>query len=58
MELINLSSYNYLGFAQNEGPCVDEVIETINKLGVATGGARSEGGTKIKNYFNISYFFH
>lgn len=44
MELINLSSYNYLGFAQKEGPCVDDVIETINKLGVASGGARSEGG--------------
>lgn len=47
MELINLSSYNYLGFAQKEGPCVDEVIGAIQNLGVATGGVRSEGGIEI-----------
>lgn len=43
-ELINLSSYNYLGFAQSEGPCVDDVIKTIQTYGVSTNGTRPEGG--------------
>lgn len=33
---INLGSYNYLGFAQKEGPCADEAIRIINKYGVGT----------------------
>lgn len=44
-EVINLSSYNYLGFAQNQGPCTDAVVEAISKYGVASPGARSEVGT-------------
>lgn len=43
-EVINLSSYNYLGFAQTAGPCIDAVVETIDKLGVAVGAVRAEGG--------------
>lgn len=43
-EVINLSSYNYLGFAQTAGPCIDAVVEAIDKLGVAVGAVRAEGG--------------
>ncbi|KAL4933692.1 pyridoxal phosphate-dependent transferase [Aspergillus undulatus] len=32
---LNLSSYNYLGFAQSEGPCADGVEETIRRDGVS-----------------------
>ncbi|RDW93314.1 uncharacterized protein DSM5745_00636 [Aspergillus mulundensis] len=32
---LNLSSYNYLGFAQSEGPCADAVEETIRRDGIS-----------------------
>ncbi|BFZ64276.1 serine palmitoyltransferase component [Saitoella coloradoensis] len=44
-ECLNMSSYNYLGFAQSEGPCADAVEETTRKYGTSSGGARSEAGT-------------
>jgi serine palmitoyltransferase len=44
-KVLNLSSYNYLGFAQNEGPCRDAVHETVIKYGVASGCSRMEAGT-------------
>ncbi|KAH8880448.1 aminotransferase class I and II [Thozetella sp. PMI_491] len=33
-ETLNMSSYNYLGFAQSEGPCADAVEETVRKYGL------------------------
>lgn len=42
---LNISSYNYLGFAQARGGCADVVEESIKRYGVSTGGARLEGGT-------------
>ena len=36
-EMINFASYNYLGFAQNEGPCADAVAVRLNS-GRITGG--------------------
>ncbi len=30
-ETLNMSSYNYLGFAQSEGPCADAVEECVRK---------------------------
>lgn len=44
-ECLNLSSYNYLGFAQTEGPCADAVEEVIRKYSVSTSGSRADGGT-------------
>ncbi|KAJ3167125.1 serine palmitoyltransferase component [Geranomyces variabilis] len=44
-EVLNLSSYNYLGFAQSHGPCADAVETTIKKYGVSTGSSRMEVGT-------------
>ncbi|KAI8850877.1 pyridoxal phosphate-dependent transferase [Chytridium lagenaria] len=44
-EVLNLSSYNYLGFAQGEGPCADAVQDTVNALGVSSGSTRMEAGT-------------
>lgn len=31
---LNLGSYNYLGFGENSGPCIEAVRETIGKFGV------------------------
>lgn len=44
-ETLNMSSYNYLGFAQSEGPCADAVEECIKRYGVAFSSPRSDAGT-------------
>ena len=44
-DTLNLSSYNYLGFAQSEGPCADQVEETVRKYGLSTASSRAEVGT-------------
>ena len=44
-ETLNMSSYNYLGFAQSEGPCADYVEENIKRYGVAVGSSRADVGT-------------
>ena len=42
---LNVSSYNYLGFAQARGGCADAVEEAIVRYGVSACGSRLEGGT-------------
>jgi len=43
---LNIGSYNYLGFAENNGRCSEETIQEIrNKLGTATSSSRAELGT-------------
>lgn len=42
---LNLGSYNYLGFAQNEGPCAENTKDIIKKYGWATSSSRQELGT-------------
>lgn len=42
---LNISSYNYLGFAQARGGCADAVEDGMRRYGVAVGGSRREGGT-------------
>ncbi|CAG8496334.1 177_t:CDS:2 [Acaulospora colombiana] len=44
-ECLNLSSYNYLGFAQADGPCADAVEQTIRKYGITTCSPRAEVGS-------------
>ena len=44
-ETLNMSSYNYLGFAQSEGPCADFVEENIKRYGVTVNSARADVGT-------------
>nr|UWK20354.1 sphinganine palmytoil transferase subunit 2 [Trichoderma decipiens] len=44
-ETLNMSSYNYLGFAQSEGPCADAVEECVKKYGVSFGSPRADSGT-------------
>ncbi|KAJ5561556.1 Pyridoxal phosphate-dependent transferase major region subdomain 2 [Penicillium sp. DV-2018c] len=45
-DTLNLSSYNYLGFAQSEGPCADLAEETIRKYGISAPSTRAETGTQ------------
>lgn len=42
---LNLSSYNYLGFAQSEGQCTDAALAGIDRYGVQSGGPRTQIGT-------------
>ena len=41
---MNFGSYNYLGFAQTTGPCVDQVEVSTVEYGVGTCGSRQEMG--------------
>jgi serine palmitoyltransferase len=42
---INMGSYNYLGFAESEGPCADRTEEIIQKAGLGVASSRQEIGT-------------
>ncbi|EPE07331.1 serine palmitoyltransferase 2 [Ophiostoma piceae UAMH 11346] len=44
-ETLNVSSYNYLGFAQSDGPCAESAEEAVRKYGVTAGSSRAETGT-------------
>ena len=44
-ETLNMSSYNYLGFAQGVGPCADAVEATIKKYGLTFASPRADAGT-------------
>lgn len=44
-ETLNMSSYNYLGFAQSEGPCADFVEEKVRKYGLCSSSSRGDVGT-------------
>ena len=45
MTSLNLSSYNYLGFAETDLEMRDEVVESMRTYGVANCMSRSEFGT-------------
>lgn len=47
MTLINLSSYNYLGFAETTGHCADAVEKCIDEWGVGIYASRFENGTAL-----------
>lgn len=42
---LNLGSYNYLGFGQNNGPVTDTVLQSIQEYGVTTNSPAAEFGT-------------
>lgn len=45
-DTLNLSSYNYLGFAQSEGPCADITEEAVRKYDITPVSTRAEVGTQ------------
>lgn len=49
--VINMGSYNYLGFAENIGACADAAIEVTQKYGVGVGSTRCEMGKCQKKFF-------
>jgi serine palmitoyltransferase len=42
---LNMSFYNYLGFAQSSGPCADDVYTTISTYGISSASPSLEVGT-------------
>jgi serine palmitoyltransferase len=44
-ECLNLSSYNYLGFAQSKGTCTGKAVETVDEYGTSGCAPRNVGGT-------------
>lgn len=49
-DVINLGSYNYLGFAENTGSCADAAAEVTMKYGVGVASTRQEIGTSTRQY--------
>ncbi|CAB1343074.1 unnamed protein product [Coregonus sp. 'balchen'] len=43
-DVINMGSYNYLGFAENTGRCADSATGSTQKYGVGVGSTRYEMG--------------
>lgn len=43
-DVINMGSYNYLGFAENTGACADAAVECTKKYGAGVSSTRSEMG--------------
>ena len=41
---VNLASYNYLGFAENSGPCADAAEQAVREYGIAGCSSRHEYG--------------
>lgn len=44
-ECLNMSSYNYLGYAESVGACADDVENVVNRVGISSCATRSEAGT-------------
>ncbi|KAM0722589.1 hypothetical protein Q7P37_002030 [Cladosporium fusiforme] len=44
-ETLNMSSYNYLGFAQSEGECADAAEAAVRKYGISYCSPRADSGT-------------
>jgi serine palmitoyltransferase len=44
IKTINLGSYNYLGFANNDGPAIENVINSIKVNGLAVASTSQEYG--------------
>ncbi|KAI7799669.1 serine palmitoyltransferase 2b [Triplophysa rosa] len=48
-DVINMGSYNYLGFAENSGACADAALECCMKYGVGVSSTRQETGNLDKH---------
>ncbi|AMD22212.1 HGL128Cp [Eremothecium sinecaudum] len=42
---LNLSSYNYLGFAQSKGQCTNAALKAVDDYGIHINGSRFQSGT-------------
>ena len=49
-KVLNLGSYNYLGFAESGGPCVEDVVQRIMDDGVSTCSFRKDLGSNFHHF--------
>lgn len=56
-EVINIGSYNYLGFSQNYGPCASQASETIDCEGISLCSTVQELGNLIYLYVILCYLY-
>lgn len=53
-DVINLGSYNYLGFAENTGPCADAAAQVTVEYGVGVASTRQEiGNTAQRTHASV-----
>lgn len=53
-DVINLGSYNYLGFAENTGPCADAAAQVTVEYGVGVASTRQEiGNTAQRTHVSV-----
>ena len=45
VKALNMGSYNYLGYAENDGACSKAAMQSISDINVATCASRQEIGT-------------
>jgi len=45
--VLNLGSYNYLGFAESGGPCVEDVVQRIMENGLSVCSSRKDLGNYL-----------
>ena len=60
-KVLNLGSYNYLGFAETSGPCIEDVVQKINDDGVGSCSCRNDLGivqSEGKISINTVHIFH
>jgi len=51
-----MGSYNYLGFAENEGPCASAAQKTAYDLGLGVCSSRQELGRRWEYFsFDLCY---
>lgn len=55
LNVMNFGSYNYLGFAENTGPCVEQVEQATKKYGVGVCATRQEMGTTMLMYLLFAF---
>lgn len=49
---LNLGSYNYLGFAENQGKCAEAVEKSIHDYGLSLCSTRHELGNSLTKELN------
>ena len=43
--VVNVGSYNYLGFSENEGECAKKALWTVSRMPGGVGSARADIGS-------------
>ena len=57
-DVVNVGSYNYLGFSENDGSCAEKAIEAVDSAPGGVGSSRAElGSYEIHNELESRYFY-